>query len=95
MMGVAQDGNHVQMQNVGNLSFIPSWFSNDGLSVFHLYQEDGVNIYDREIALQKNIAIGKHIKEETAGETPHLGTSSSPRKWLWGLKEPTGGKRLK
>lgn len=59
MMGVAQDGNHVQMQNVGNLSFIPSWFSNDGLSVFHLFQEDGVNIYDREIALQKNIAIEK------------------------------------
>ena len=60
---VAQNSEHIQMQNIGSLSFVPSWFSNNGLSVLHLYQENGINIYNDEIALQKNIPIEQ--QEET------------------------------
>ena len=64
VFGVAfsQNSNHVQMQNVGSLSFVPSWFSSDGLSVLHLYQENGVNIYDNDVVLQNNIPIEEQEK---------------------------------
>ncbi len=59
----SQNSNHVQLQNAGSLSFVPSWFSSDGLSVLHLYQENGVNIYDNDVVLQNNIPIEE--QEET------------------------------